>query len=186
MTLTEKAEVNSEPAGAAGQVHFASAVPASTPVRLWMWRRRWPMRILFILFVLLAVSVIWGTNAFLSARFTEATHNRADLRQALFSGQIMSEVQRTSVVPLLLARDPELIGALDQVRYTTTSQRLISAQQEIGASSILLIDTGGRVVAATDRTRLGQNLANNEGFVQAQRVNDSVFSVTEPPDGGFD
>ncbi len=146
----------------------------------------WPMRILFTVFIIAAVAVIWATNAFLSARFTESTHNRADLRQALFSGQIMSELQRTSVVPLLLARDPELIAALDTASYMSTSQRLILAQQEIGASSILLIDTGGRVVAATDRTRLGQSLANDNGFVQAKRANDSVFSVSEPQEGGFD
>ncbi len=149
-------------------------------------RGRLRSRVLSILFIALAVAVIWITNAFLSDRFTESTRNRAEVRQALYTGQILSEVQRTSVVPLLLARDPELIKALDSHSFTSTSQRLISAQTEIGALSIQLLDLTGRVVAATDRTRLGTPLNTDEGFIQAQRLNETVFSVSERSTGAFE
>jgi two-component system, NtrC family, C4-dicarboxylate transport sensor histidine kinase DctB len=59
-----------------------------------------------------AVVSTWFLNAFLSESFTESTRNRAELRLVLYSGNIQSELQRNSVVPLLLARDPELIAAL--------------------------------------------------------------------------
>jgi len=154
--------------------------------RLSGWRGVWPMRLVFIFFVAAAVAVIWATNALLSERFTASTRNRAEVRQALYSGQVLSELQRTSVVPLLLARDPELIKALDGRAYVLTSQRLISAQREIGASSIELLDVDGRVVAATNRTRLGANLSADMAFVQAKRRSDTVFSVNEPTPGGFD
>ncbi len=154
--------------------------------RLRGWRRVWPTRLIFILFIGAAVAVIWATNTFLTERFTETTRNRAEVRQALYSGQVLSELQRTAVVPLLLARDPELIKALDGVTYTLTSQRLISAQREIGASSIELLDVDGRVVAATDRVRLGFNLASDPAFVQAERRSDTVFSIAETATGGFD
>ena len=93
--------------------------------------QRWPQRVIAIGFILGALVVIWATNSFLTERFTESTRNRAALRQALYSGQLLSELQRTSVVPLLLARDPELISALVDSRFVTTSQRLISAQQSM-------------------------------------------------------
>ncbi len=159
-----------------------SASPEPAPRR----RVRLRSRILSIFFIGLAVGIIWVTNAFLSDRFTETTRNRAQVRQALYTGQILSELQRTSVVPLLLARDPELIMALDRNAFTGTSQRLISAQTEIGALSIQLLDLSGRVVAATDRTRLGTALSADEGFVQAQRLNETIFSVTERSPGGFE
>jgi two-component system, NtrC family, C4-dicarboxylate transport sensor histidine kinase DctB len=149
-------------------------------------RAAWVLRLGLALFILLALAVIWSTNAYLSQRFTETTRNRAEVRQALYTGQILSELQRTTVVPLLLARDPELIRALDTNRFSGTSQRLISAQQEIGAASIELLDTTGRVVAATNRTRLGMNLKDNEGFIQAQRLNDTVFSAVDREAGAFD
>ena len=153
--------------------------------RLAVWRGVWPVRLIFVIFIAAAIAVIWATNTFLTERFTEATRSRAEVRQALYSGQVLSELQRTAVVPLLLARDPELIRALDQAGFALTSQRLISAQREIGASSIELLDVGGRVVAATDRTRLGLSLTNDPAFVQAERRSDTVFSITEPGKGGF-
>lgn len=176
-TLSQEKQKNARAAG--GALRLARR-------RLSGWRGIWPMRLLFILFIAAAVAVIWATNTLLTERFTESTRNRAEVRQALYSGQVLSELQRTSVVPLLLARDPELIKALDGAAYTLTSQRLISAQKEIGASSIELLDLDGRVVAATDRTRLGVNLANDPAFVQAERRSDTAFSITEKAPGGFD
>jgi len=161
-------------------------VPAPDPVRDALSRRRLRNRILAVLFICLAVAIVWITNAYLSDRFTESTRNRAEVRQALYTGQILSELQRTSVVPLLLARDPELIDALTENRFTATSQRLISAQAEIAASSIELVDLTGRVVAATNRNRLSVNLGRNEGFIQAQRVSETIFSVVEPESGAFE
>lgn len=135
--------------------------------------------------VALAVAVIWVTNLWLTERFTETTRNRAELRLALYSGNLMSELQRTSVVPLLLARDPDLINALNSDSYSTTSARLISAQAEIGAASILLLDADARTVAATDRNLLGTSHSGTPYFVEAQRSRDTVFTVTERPAGGY-
>jgi len=135
--------------------------------------------------VVVAIGVIWATNLWLTQRFTETTQNRAELRLALYSGNLMAEMQRTSVVPLLLARDPALIGSLTGDDYSQTSARLISAQAEIGAASILLLDVSGRTVAATDRNLLGTPHAQTAYFVEAQRSRDTVFTVTERPAGGY-
>lgn len=149
-------------------------------------RNPWWFLPLLVAFIAAAVTVIWVTNSFLAERFTDTTRNRAEVRLALYTGQILSEVQRTSVVPLLLARDPGLITALETSAYTSSSQLLISAQSEISASSIQLLDLTGRVVAATDRTWIGRNLGTDAGFVQAQRMRETVFSVTERDTGGFE
>jgi two-component system, NtrC family, C4-dicarboxylate transport sensor histidine kinase DctB len=95
----------------------------------------------------------------------------------------MSELQRTSVVPLLLARDPELIRALTEQQFARTSGRLISFQAEIGAASIQLLDSNGRTVGATNRNLLGTNHRQATYFVDAQRVNDTVFTAAQT-DGG--
>ena len=117
---------------------------------LWHWVQRG----IWAVFVLMALGVVLATNSFLTERFTETTRNRAEVRQALYTGQLLSELQRTSVVPLLLARDPELIKALLDEHYALTSARLISAQADIGASAIQLLDRTGRVVVATARIHI--------------------------------
>jgi two-component system, NtrC family, C4-dicarboxylate transport sensor histidine kinase DctB len=144
------------------------------------------IRLIIMGFFFAAVVVIWQTNGLLTDRFSETTRNRADVRLALFTGNVMSELQRNSVVPLLLARDPALISSLDSGDFKATSQRLISAQAEIGAASILLLDASGRVVAATDRTRLSSNLAQRQSFVDAVRSKDTVFTVSEGSSGTYD
>ncbi|MDP3862783.1 MAG: ATP-binding protein [Phaeovulum sp.] len=141
------------------------------------------LRVLVAFILVTAAAVIWATNAWLSERFTETTRVRADLRLALYSGNLMSELQRTSVVPLLLARDPALLGALQSGEFSLTSARLISARREIEAASIRLLDSSGRTVAATNRNLLGTSYANAPFFVDALRSRDTVFSAVPLPGG---
>lgn len=147
---------------------------------------QWPWRLLAVVIVLVGVVVIWSTNQFLTARSTEATRARAEHRVALYSGNILSELQRTAVVPLLLARDPLLLEALETKDFSTTSARLITAQKDINAASIRLLDASGRVVAATNRNALGSSHASDAFFAEALRTRDTVFGVAQLPAGGFD
>jgi two-component system C4-dicarboxylate transport sensor histidine kinase DctB len=137
-------------------------------------------------FISLAVTVVWITNSLLTERFTETTRNRAEVRLALYSGNLLSELQRNSVVPLLLSRDPALIGALTSGDFQQSSQRLISYREEIGAASIKLLDVDGRTVAATDRAELGTNLRAEPFFIEATRSNETVFTTSQKPSGAFE
>jgi two-component system C4-dicarboxylate transport sensor histidine kinase DctB len=140
----------------------------------------------FVVLVLaIAMTVVWFTHQLLTERFTETTRNRAELRLVLYSGNLMSELQRNSVVPLLLARDPALLQALSSGDYSTTSQRLISLQSELGAASILLLDIDGRTVAATDRNRIGTPHRQQAYFVDAQRSKDTIFTAWRRETGGY-
>lgn len=132
-----------------------------------------------------AVGTVWVTNWLLTERFTENTRNRAELRLALYSGNLISELRRNALAPELLARDKALIDALNAEDYTQTSQRLISFVDEIGAASLMLLNGEGRSVAASDRNRLGENHRTAPYFVDAVRANASVFTETEREAGGF-
>lgn len=145
--------------------------------------RRWP-RVALAIFCVIALGVIYVTNQLLSERFSETTRNRADVRLTLYSGNLMSELQRNSIVPRLLARDPELIGALTSQDYSRSTLRLLSFVDEIGAASLLLLDRDGRVVAATDRNRLGENHRAATFFIEAQRSNLTVFTALPLDSGG--
>ncbi|PIE08774.1 MAG: two-component system sensor histidine kinase [Rhodobacterales bacterium] len=133
----------------------------------------------------LAIAVVWVSNGWLTARYTETTRSRAELRMALYSGNLLSELQRNSVVPLLLSRDPALMGALASQDYVTSSQRLISYKDEIGAASMVLLDSDGRVVAATQREQLGSNRRGTQYFVNALRSSDTVFTTVHNETGSY-
>jgi two-component system, NtrC family, C4-dicarboxylate transport sensor histidine kinase DctB len=146
----------------------------------------WRVKLVIGIVVLIAVGVVLVTNRWLSERFTETTRNRSELRLALYSGNMVSELQRTSVVPLLLSGDPALVDALRDGNYSGTSQKLITVQSEIGVASILLLDPDGRTVGATNRTLLGTIHREAAYFVEAQRTKDTVFTSEPREGGGFD
>ena len=146
----------------------------------------WRVRLALLTIFLLAVGTVYITNQFLTARFTQTTLQRAQLRLALYSGNLVSELQKNSIVPSLLGSDAELIGALTSKDYQRTSQRLLSFVDEIGAAAILLLNSDGRVVAATNRNRLGENHLDLPHFVEAGRSRKTVFTTYKKNTGGFD
>ena len=145
----------------------------------------WRVRLSLVLLLILAVVTISVTNRFLTDRFTETTRNRAELRLALYSGNLLSELRQNAIVPQLLARDPTLIGALNSGDYSQSTQRLISFVEEIGAASLVLHDSDGRTVAATDRKRLGQSSRSAAHFVNALRGQGTIFTAEPREAGGF-
>ncbi|KIN61197.1 C4-dicarboxylate transport sensor protein DctB [Sulfitobacter noctilucae] len=145
----------------------------------------WRLRLAVGVLMLVAVVVISVTNKLLTDRFTESTRNRAELRIALYSGNLLSELRQNAIVPQLLARDPTLISALGSADYTLSTQRLISFVEEIGAASLMLFDTDGRTVAATDRNRLGSSHRSAAYFVDAIRANATIFSTIKLDGSGY-
>ena len=145
----------------------------------------WRTRIALLVLSVAAVLTVYVTNRYLTDRFTETTRNRAELRLALYSGNLLAELRQGAIVPQLLARDPTLIGALNSADYQLSTQRLISFVEEIGAASLTLMDGDGRVVAATDRNRLGESHRNQPFFVESIRAASTIFSVNERESGGY-
>ncbi|GIT92460.1 two-component sensor histidine kinase [Jannaschia pagri] len=149
---------------------------------------RLPMqaRVIVVSTVMVAIAVVYVANGYLTEKFVETTRTRAELRQSLYAGAILSELQRNSVVPLLLARDQTLISALNARDFSASSQRLISYVDEIGAASIRLLDMEGRTVAATDRTQLGSLHAETPFFTEAIDRTDTVFTLAPDATGAYE
>ncbi|WP_375546110.1 sensor histidine kinase [Sedimentimonas flavescens] len=141
-------------------------------------------RIVGVLIVALCVGAMWATNLWLTDRFSETTRVRTELRLALYTGNIISELQRTSVVPLLLARDPGLTNALESLDYSKTSATLISAKQDVAAASIRLLDASGRTVASTNRHLIGTSYSTAPFFVEGLRSRETIFTATARETGG--
>ncbi|MDG1167571.1 MAG: cache domain-containing protein, partial [Sulfitobacter sp.] len=145
----------------------------------------WRVRLALVFLLVIAVIVISVTNKLLTDRFTDSTRNRAEVRIALYSGNLLAELRQNAIVPQLLARDPSLIAALQDADYSLSTQRLISFVDEIGAASLMLYDIDGRTVAATDRNRLGSSHRSEPYFFDAIRSNTTVFSTIERQSGGY-
>ncbi|MEQ6203302.1 ATP-binding protein [Sulfitobacter sp. HNIBRBA2951] len=145
----------------------------------------WRVRVALVALLVLAIVVVSVTNRVLTEQFTETTRNRAEVRLALYGGNLLAELRQNAIVPQLLGRDPTLIAALESADYTLSTQRLISFVDEIGAASLILLDTDGRTVAATDRNWLGTNFRSEPYFVDAIRASSTIFSVMQRETGDY-
>ena len=145
----------------------------------------WRARFALLSLLMIAVGVVAVTNVLLTDRFTETTRNRAELRLALYSGNILSELRQNAIVPQLLGRDPTLITALNSGDFTQSSQRLITFNEELSAASLILMDADGRIVAATDRARIGESARAAPYFVDTLRSRDNVFTIVPEDTGVF-
>lgn len=146
---------------------------------------KWAPRLAFMVLSLLAASLIVITNNLLTERFTETTKNHATLRLALYGGNLLSELKRNGIVPQFLANDPKLIADLGSGDFSQSSQRLITFNEEINATEIMMLDKAGRVVAATDRSQLGSLRNEATYFINAKRSPNTVFNVIATDSNSF-
>ncbi|HOZ32514.1 MAG TPA: sensor histidine kinase, partial [Tabrizicola sp.] len=58
----------------------------------------WRAKLAVALLILLAVAIVLVSNRLLTDRYTADTRSRAEVRLALYTGNLMAELQRTSVV----------------------------------------------------------------------------------------
>ena len=140
----------------------------------------WRLRLAIFAVVVVGIVVVAATNAFLTERYTDSTRNRAELRLALYQGNLLAELRKSQIVPLLLSRDQALIEALASSDFAATSRRLISYEGDLGVAGLTLMDADGRVVAATDRSRLGASNRMEAAFFSAMRSNRTVFAASDP------
>ena len=140
----------------------------------------WWLRVAVVLVVVAGIILVAFTNRVLTDVYTRDTRERAVQRLALYQGNLVAELRKAQVVPLLLSRDPELISSLAESDYSGTSRRLIELQEDLGVSGVTLLDASGRVVAATDRTRLGAQLRAAPAFLNALRSQATVFALGDP------
>ena len=148
--------------------------------------RRWPnfiVRLGVILLISSSVIIILLSNLYLTQNYSQAKRSEAERELSLYSGRLISELQRVSVVPLLLSRDTGLISDINTKDYQLTSQRLITFSDEIRVKSITLLERFGRIVASSDRTDLGQNLRDQKFFFNAMRQSGTVFTISDNEKG---
>ncbi|MBP7243121.1 ATP-binding protein [Amaricoccus sp.] len=157
----------------------AAAAPGGRPAAFWM-------RLGLVSALVLLALVIWGGKIYLTRLFSEDQNADAAVRATLYAGSLQSAMQRHSVVPLLLSRDPILIEALEDGQFGEADERLTTFREEIGAGSIFLLDAGGRVVAASDDRPRGEDGSAADFFTlpMADAANNTAYSIVERPDGG--
>jgi two-component system C4-dicarboxylate transport sensor histidine kinase DctB len=146
---------------------------------------RWFLRLSILLVCLFALIVVYVSNQFLTQRFATDIVDRSEVRLSLYVTNLTSELQRNSVVPQLLARNPELITALSTRDFTNSSAHLVTFVAEIGSASLLLLDRNGMTVAATNANEIGVNHRAAPYFVSAMGSEQTVYATARDAEGQY-
>ena len=109
---------------------LTSSRPATTRAR----RPSWQVRLVVLALLAFAAATLWLTNRVLTDRFTLSMRNQAELRLALYGSNVISELQRASIVPQILAQDPEVIWALRASDFSDITARFSGFVEEIAPS----------------------------------------------------
>jgi two-component system C4-dicarboxylate transport sensor histidine kinase DctB len=153
--------------------------PQGRPAAIWL-------RLALVGSLVALALVIWGGRIYLTRSFSEDQNDDATVRATLYAGALQSAMQRHSVVPLLLSRDPILIDALKGWNLAEADARLGTFREEIGAGSIFLLDAEGRVAAASDDRPRGEDHSASDVF-RLPTGDDAIataYSIIEREDGG--
>ena len=135
---------------------------------------------LLVLFLIM-LGVIWASQVYLTRVFSEAESPDAKLRARLYANGIQSKTKELERVPLLLASDPVLIGALQTGQTDEAQARLVAFGEEIESSnSIALLDVDGDVIAASDPDLIGENKGDRGFFTLAEANTGTVFTIDSP------
>lgn len=148
--------------------------------------RRWAnfvVRLGMIALIGAVVAIVMLSNLYLTQNYSQEKRTEAERELSLYSGRLISELQRVSLVPLLLSRDSGLLSDLNTRDYQRTTQRLIEFSDEIRVNSITLLERFGRIVASSDRADLGRNLRDESFFFQAIRQAGTVFTISDNEKG---
>ncbi len=154
--------------------------PRGRPAAIWL-------RLGLLISALVMALVIWGGQIYLTRLFSEDQNTEATVRATLSAAGLKSALQRHSVVPLLLSRDPILIEALVDGNFAEADARLATFTEEIGAGSIFLLDDAGKVVAASDDRPRGVDESGLDYFKvpDADTTGNPAFSIVPTETGGY-
>jgi two-component system C4-dicarboxylate transport sensor histidine kinase DctB len=143
------------------------------------------LRLTVFLVCIFALIVIYVSNQFLTQRFASDIADNSEARLSLYVTNLTSELQRNSVVPQLLARNPELINALTTRDFTNSSAHLVTFVAEIGSASLLLLNQDGMTVAATNADEIGVDHAAAPYFVNALENDLTVYATARDQAGRY-
>ena len=136
---------------------------------------------LSVLFVVLLVA----TNSFFTSKYLNDIKQEGEIRLTQNERNIVSELQKNSVIPQFLVRDQSIWNALLSNNFSSLPQMFSEFTNEISIESITLMDRTGQIVAVAGKENLNVNSSNKIIFNTAISTNDTVMNIIEKNENEF-
>ena len=142
-------------------------------------------RIFFLLFLIITLTVLFLTNSFFTSRYSEILKRQGQINLAKNTGNVLSELQKTSIIPQLLVNDQEIMKALISKDFSLLSDRFSLFIADISIASITLLDENGSLVAFNAKEHFKKNMSHTILAFDARNDPGTVMSVLKKNDSEF-
>ena len=116
-------------------------------------------RIFFLSFLIFTLTVLFFTNSFFTSKFTESLKRQGQIDLTKSAGNILTELQKSSIIPQLLVNDQEIMKALNSRDFSLLSERFAGFITDISIASITLFDENGSLVAFNSKKNFQKNIS---------------------------
>ena len=120
-------------------------------------------RIFLLSFLIIALSVLFITNSFFTSRFGESIKRQGQLNLTKNTSNLLSELQKSSIIPQLLVNDQEITKSLISENFSNLSERFSFFLNELSIASIYLLDKYGNLVAFSAKENFKKKISH-KGF----------------------
>ena len=142
-------------------------------------------RLFFLSFLIITLTVLLFTNSFFSSKFSEILKRQGQINLTKNAGNILTELQKSSIIPQFLVNDQEIMKALISKDFSLLSDRFSGFITDISIASITLFDETGSIVAFDAKKHFQKNISDTILAIDTKDTSGTVMSVFKKNNNEF-
>ncbi len=142
-------------------------------------------RLLLLSFLIITLTILFLTNSFFTSRFSDIIKRQGQFNLTKNAEDILSELQKNSIIPQLLVSDKEITKALISKDFIPLKERFSRFIDDISIASITLLDKDGNLVAFSAKKNFDKELSFERFSLDARNTSETLMSVFEKEDNEF-
>ena len=142
-------------------------------------------KLLLFSFLITALTLLLLTNSFFTSRFGDVIKRQGQLNLTKYTADVLSELQKNSVIPQLLVNDKEITKALISRDFSSLSDRFSRFVNDISIASITLLDKDRNLVAFSAKEDFKKQNSYKHFSFDVSNTSETLMSVIKKEDNEF-
>ena len=142
-------------------------------------------KLLLFSFLITALTLLLLTNSFFTSRFGDVIKRQGQLNLTKYTADVLSELQKNSVIPQLLVNDKEITKALISRDFSSLSDRFSRFVNDISIASITLLDKDRNLVAFSAKENFKKQNSYKHFSFDVSNTSETLMRVIKKEDNEF-
>ena len=142
-------------------------------------------KLLLVSFLIITLTILLLTNSFFTSRFSDIIKRQGQISITKNAEDILSELQKNSIIPQLLVSDQEITKALTSRNFIPLKDRFSRFIDDLSIASITLLDKDGNLVAFSAKENFNKKLSYDRFSLDTGNTSETLMSVFEKEDNEF-